>query len=614
MTQFTADRPATATPPPAAAHARGLIRLICTSNPFYVLSAGLFLAGLWISFGAQADEIETWALMSGLAGYTLLLAVTAFCLVRFVGVWDDVRTILLLVVLMFLATSVTFDEVLVSTPERGFTCYLVGLLFSILVSEGLLRGTRLLLPAAYRVPYYLILGLFFLYPLALRPLVAVNGPRSEELMWGLFAFSSVGGLVFLTLLPAIRRGPDYVRDNGSPWHWPLYPWALFGLLAFAVPGRAFLLCWSMDVLTGADQNRLIFGPYFLVPFGLALAVLLLEIGLVGQRAAVLRIALVAPAGLIALAALGHRYDPIYWGFLRVFSARLGVDPLYATLLALAGYYGYAALRRVPLALPALTAALVALAIVSPDSLTMGVVGPTRPLPLLAVALLLLGLGVVRRSSGYCVAGSGVLIAALRAAFPSPDPLVGAIAFHLALLAALVIGAAFADSLAELLRVASAGMAIFACGVLLVGEIDVRGLAPWMVVAYPLLLAVVLAAYGVLLRDWATRGSAVVILSCWLLAVGWRGYVALRQIITGLDHITLSLVLFALAILISLYKAGLLGRWWTTVTKDTPLAALAGDHPHGIQAEVPAGAPLVAICPAGEGPGAEPPAAQEVPPG
>jgi hypothetical protein len=609
MTQFTADRPLSAPPLPATPHARGLIRLICTSNPFYVLSAGLFLVGLWISFGAQTDEVETYALMSGLAGYTLLLAVTAFFLVRFAGVWDDVRTVLLLVVLMFLATSVTFDDVLVSSPARGVTCYLVGLLFAVLVSEGLLRGIRLRLPVELRVPYYLILALFFLYPLALRALV--DRPRDEGLTWGLFAFSTVAGLLFLTLLPAIRRGPELVRDNGSPWRWPLYPWTLFGLLAFAVPARAFFLCWSMDVLIGADQSRLIFGLYFLVPFGLALAVLLLEIGLVGRRPQVIRLALGLPIGLIGLAALGHRSDPIYQGFLQEFSTRLGVDPLYATLVALAGFYAWAALRRVPLALPAVTAALVALAVVPPDSLTMGVVGPARPVPLLAVSLLLLVLGVRKRSSGYCLAGSAVLIAAVKTAIPEPDPVLPIIGFHLALLAALIIGAAFDDVLAGLLRLAAVCMAISACGGILLGGSEVRGVVAWVVAAYPFLLAVVLAMYGWLLRDWVARGAGVVILSCWLLAAGWRGYVALRQIIVGLDHMTLSLALFGLAILISLYKAGLVARWWATVTKNRHVAALVGDHPHGIQVEVPTGAPLVTLSPL-EGPSVEPPTDKEGP--
>src|SRR5579872_6827525 len=133
--------------PSPAGGTRGLLRWVCTNNPFYVLSAGLFLGGLYISFGTQAEAADTWAL---LGGYTLLLAVTACLLVRFGNVWDDVRTVLLLTVLLFLATSVTFDEVLVFDPARGFGCYLGGLLFAVAVTEGLLRGIRLKLPAWYR--------------------------------------------------------------------------------------------------------------------------------------------------------------------------------------------------------------------------------------------------------------------------------------------------------------------------------------------------------------------------------------------------------------------------------------------------------------------------------
>src|SRR5262249_46489250 len=119
-------QPASGGAPAMPAAARGVIRWICTKNPFYVISAGLFLVGLRLSFGDPYLASDTWSMMGGLAGYTLLLAGAACLLVRFAGVWDDVRTVLLLVVLMFLATSVTFDEVLVLTPARGLICFLAG--------------------------------------------------------------------------------------------------------------------------------------------------------------------------------------------------------------------------------------------------------------------------------------------------------------------------------------------------------------------------------------------------------------------------------------------------------------------------------------------------------
>lgn len=550
--------------PPLGGAARGVIRWVCTSNPFYVLSAGLFLVGLRLSFGEQARDIDLWALMSGLAGYTLLLAVTGYVLVRFGNVWDDVRTVLLLVVLMFLATSVTFDEVLATNVVLGFAFYLGGLLFAVAVSEGLLRGTQLLLPAWFRGPYYLILALFFLYPLALR--LVPYERRSEPLQWGLFCFSLVAGLVFLTLLPAIRRGPEYVRDNGSPWRWPLYPWVLFGLLALAVPARAFLLCWSMDQPGILGRNQLIFGPYFVVPFGLALAVLLLEIGLVARRRGVLWIAMAVPLGLIALTLLGHRRaDPLYREFLDLFTARLGADPLYLTLIAVAGFYGYASLRQVHRAAEGLTAALIALALVRPDTLVRNETPAPWLVPLLALVVVQLWLGFWRRSSWRCLLAAEGLAVIATLALPrefASRPYQQIIGFHLGLLALMAVGAVFNDDAARLLRTLGAGLVLIAClAVLFEGLHFGDNLPPLPFLAYPLLMAVFLASYALLLGHWPSLAVTGLVLMCWLGVFGWWGYRALRQVVVGLDHIALSLALFAVALLISLGKAGLLSRWF-----------------------------------------------------
>jgi hypothetical protein len=146
-------QPITAPPCPLRLRpARGLLRRLYTSNPFYVISALLVFVGLRMSLDTSGTTIETWGLMVALAGYTLLLATTACLLIRLGSIWDDLRTVLLLVVMMFLALSVTFDETLTSNPRLGIACDLVGLLFAVLVSEGVLRGTRLGLPALFRRP------------------------------------------------------------------------------------------------------------------------------------------------------------------------------------------------------------------------------------------------------------------------------------------------------------------------------------------------------------------------------------------------------------------------------------------------------------------------------
>ena len=51
--------------------------------------------------------------------------------------------------------------------------------------------------------------------------------------------------------------------------------------------------------------------------------------------------------LLLLAVVGHRDDPTYQWFLGRFISRLGGTPFYLTLLATAGFYAYAAVRRVP---------------------------------------------------------------------------------------------------------------------------------------------------------------------------------------------------------------------------------------------------------------------------
>jgi hypothetical protein len=563
------------------AEARAAFRWVCTNNPFYVISAGLFLVGLWLSFGDPRKIENIWALMAGLGGYSLLLAVTAYLLVRFANVWDDARTVLLLVVLMFLATSVTFDEVLVvemvdpqgGMPIRGIVCYVAGLAFAICVSAALLRGIRLTLPAGYRFPYYFILGLFFLYPLALCPLLV--DPRGEALQWGLFGFSGVAGLIFLTLLPAIRRGAEYVRDNGSPWPWPLYPWALFGMLALAVPARAVLFCWSMHPIGGANLERIIFGGYFLVPFGLMLAVLLLEAGLVSGRRMLLALALAVPAGLIGLCLVGHRSDPVYEGFLQIFTERLGGDPVYCTLIASAGFYGYAATRCVVGAADALTATLAALTFVNPEILTVRELA-AQPAPLIAAATLLLGLGIWRRRSWRCLLGALGLVVGMALAFPEDGEISTyrwIIVSHLVLLIIMIIATAFDDVLARMLRFAGPFLTLLLClAVMVLPFAPPAGIPTWLIGVYPPAMAAVLAAYGYWRLHPPTLAMAGLIFVCWSLLSGWQVYRVCRQLVAGLDYLVTSLLAFVLAILVSLGKAGLLNRWLAAWRVKTPDAA------------------------------------------
>jgi len=399
--------------PASPAPSRTLLQMIATSNPFYIISAALFLFGLRVSFGDTDTDINITALAAGLGFYTLLLAGAAVLLVRFAGIWNDVRTVLLLVVFMFLATSVTFDELLAANPARGRLLNLGGLAFAIVLSESILRAIGLRLSLGFKLPYYLLLALFFIYPILLAPLYPT--PHSGPLQWEMFAFSSAAGLAFLTLLPAIRRGPEYLRNNGSPWPWPFYPWSLFAFLAVAVVGRSYLLCRSFQQPFGDDLTATIFAPFFLVPFGFALAVLVLELGTFSRSRPTMLIGLAIPALLVTLAGVGHREAPMYREFLDLFLARTHATPLFLTVLLTIGFSLYAWARGFPLATEVLTASLAALAFIESETLTLRDVALVRPDQLVFPVLLQGFLGLVKRDAWRLIAVGGVAAAWLTGA-------------------------------------------------------------------------------------------------------------------------------------------------------------------------------------------------------
>ena len=227
-----------------------LLRHVYTNNPFYLISALLVLFGLYRLFPAEDSE-DAWLLLGSICVYATLLAVTAVLIIRFGKVWEDARSILLVIILMFLALAASFDEMLLAQPGPGCVLLIGGLVFSVLVSEALLRSLRMRLPALFRASYYLLLGGFFLYPLVLAGLVFFARP--EAVGWGALLFTAVMGIASLSLIPAIRRGSAYVRASGTPWSWPWYPWTLFGVLALGVCGRAYFLTLTFGIGPGNDS-------------------------------------------------------------------------------------------------------------------------------------------------------------------------------------------------------------------------------------------------------------------------------------------------------------------------------------------------------------------------
>src|SRR5215471_15963268 len=214
------------TVPAAARHPTGLFRRIArflyTQNPFYLLSVAFVLHSTRLWYRQGGGPFDPWPLMGVIGGYILLVAAVGFVLVRFGKVWDDARSILLIVLLLFVELSLTFDGVLVSQPSTGCALLATGLTLAVVVSEGLLTGLGIRLPRLYRIPYHLFLALLFLYPLAIVTGLfqfRAGGDGTSAAVWRVYLFSPATAAVLLTLLPALRRGPAYVARTGTPWHW-----------------------------------------------------------------------------------------------------------------------------------------------------------------------------------------------------------------------------------------------------------------------------------------------------------------------------------------------------------------------------------------------------------
>jgi len=545
-------------PPPPRRPGRGPLRLLYNHNPFYAISALLVLWGLYGSFDPAEGIYETGALTVGMAGYGLLLAAVACLLIRLGQLWEDVRTILVVIVVFLMAVSISLDGTLAHDARFGHRWFLGGLTFSAALSEGVLQGTGLGLPALFRIPYYLILTLFFMYPPALAELT--SDPANPVLHWWLFGFTSVAGVVFLSLLPAVWAGPDYVRRREGRLSWPLFPWTLFAVLGAGVCVRAYCLCVSFHPIKGEGT---IFAAYFLVPFLLAANVLLLELGRRSRSRLTMVLAVLAPLGLFALAAAGCRPAGEEVGFTRALVATLKATPVYLTLLGAAVFYGWCMIRRVPLGAWALTATLAALCVWGPRTTGFGTLVFPQAVPLALVAAVQLGLGLWRRSPVRTLLALWCLIGAATLWYwhsPMTD-YHGLIPLHLALGALLLVGALFRGAAARALQYAGAAV-LLAAGVaaILVEPERLGDVPPMLLAVYPGMAAMTAVLYGLVVRNRTYYLAAAATLTVWTMVTTWGTYRQLRLLIAGLDKIALGIVSLLVGLAISLIKLGLPQRW------------------------------------------------------
>jgi len=540
-----------------------LLKRVTCPNPFYLLSAACVIHATAVPLGTSGRGLGPESLLGIIVGYAVVLALITVVIVRRWKVWDDARSNFFILLLLFLEMALSADGILQASPERGARLLLLGLAASIGVSELVLWSLRLKLSAVYRVPYYAQLALMFLYPLWLLPtLAADNGPATT---WRIFAFPLLAGGAILALLPAVRRGPEGVADNGSPWNWAWYPWTVFGALGGCLALRAYTLCLSFDsvrALRADAAYRLenIFGPYFLAPMLLTAAVLVLEASLHGRQPIVRRIALSLPALAVAMSFPGSGRNAAAAEFISRLLDTIG-SPVWWAVTAACVVYAVAAIRGVVGSRQLTIASLVVLAFVDRErTVSLQTLGPISAWPMIA-ATIVSGIGSLfsRRSVDWCQTAILGALAVTRLDFIADLTLPPAIVVgHLAALIALATGIAFNDRLAVHLRHTGVSALLIVAAATCVW-LNSSSYSVWITPAY---FAVVTTL--ILLSAWLRPSRTMRMAAATNLAVGYAGLIAhgyhyAQRAIRwqGLPTLLLGFLLLHLGLFMSAWKAGVL---------------------------------------------------------
>jgi hypothetical protein len=424
-----------------------LARFLYTSNPFYLIGTLVILLGLQQCLAAE-PRLGTSGLLTGLlAGYALLLAAIAVLVIRVGRIWDDARTILLVIVLLFFMLSASLDVQLVDSPRIGTLALAAALAFAIGLSETLLRVLRIHLAATYRGPYYLILTTLFLYPALPAWLPHVG--RQDQVGWAILAFPLLMGLALLTLLPAARTRRRREPASNTPWLWPYYPWSLFVFLSIGAALRAWWLTISFEPQPGSQSY---FRPYFLLPICLAWSALILEMGKSHRSWDAVAAGMLLPLLGLAGSFPGTAHSVAESVYLDRVVSTIG-SPSQLAVGGLLLFYGWAWLQRIRAAEGFLIGLGLLSSVVGPETVSMNSFCPPRPLPLAVVATALLLRGVQTRSSWRAIAGLAMLVVGVRysGVIAIDDRALRFWQWHAPLLALMVLSTLFHDSLARKLR-------------------------------------------------------------------------------------------------------------------------------------------------------------------
>jgi hypothetical protein len=434
----------------------GILKWLYDANPFYLISTCLILYAQTVIFNTGNIDLNTAIAVGIIAAYTLLLAGAALFIIRFGKVWNDLRSLMLIITVLIFFLSASLDRIVLDGLKTGLLWQGGGLLLSLGIAYALYRQLGIRLNRLLLIVPSVIMGLFFFYPSLPAFLVNNHVGNPVPAIRSILLFPVITGILFLFLIPAVRQGKAVVIKNPTPWTWPGCPWIVPGILWLCAAFRTYLLTISFYGGKGVGPYVRLetgFSFYMLIPLVLAACVLFAEYGIANGRRWIQTAALAGPA-LFFLMAMPFVHAPRpYYLFLEAVLGKNGSPFIYA--LSAAGiFYVYALLRRIRYAEISLAAVLILIIALRNDALQ--VISPSLIpswLPAaLTIAVLLLAALIRRNLQRTFISLLGIILV-LTLQFKDTwfTNYHGAVPFNLILLGTMVIMNCYRDRFCEFLR-------------------------------------------------------------------------------------------------------------------------------------------------------------------
>lgn len=440
----------------------GFHELLHTHNPFYLISCFLIIYGLqgWAT-GAEASGgllPQTLSMAGGIAGYSLLMSLTCIAVVRLGKVWEDARSIFLVVLISLVALSTSFDQLCIEQFDPSVGLAVAGFLFSLATCEALIQFCGLRLTRWYRAAMYSMFGVFFGSPPLLGYFVA---ERYDTLAGaGSALFSIAFAAAMLLLIPAVALGRRSARRNGTPWRWPWYPLAAFAVITVLACIRTHAIWMSFGFL----GKGVTFEPMLLLPILAALLILFCEAGIGLRRPGICRGTLLATPLLLlcGLSGSGMTHLPI-----QSFIADWLGSGWTVAILTVSAVFLYMTMREIPGAVFGVPATILLAGFTAPLPDVAESVG-LQPWMVILFGAAILYWTVFRLLPPDWLWASLAGIVAAAIAIAGRNYGLGregyiAAAFF-AWVSMMVLGAVFRTELAEFLRVMAAALIVIGCGI------------------------------------------------------------------------------------------------------------------------------------------------------